>query len=97
MQWSPDGATIYFTSTRVAEPYVDELGDELYAVPAGGGAIAKVAAIEGGIGNISVSPDGKRIAFVGDAARQADPLLQPARSVRRGYRVYRSGSDPGLT
>ena len=65
MQWSPDGSTIYFTSTRVPEPYFDELGDELYAVPAGGGAITKVAAIEGSIGNISVSPDGKRIAFVG--------------------------------
>ena len=64
-QWSPDGATIYFTSTRVLEPYVDELGDELYAVPAGGGAITKIAAIEGSIGNIAVSPDGKRIAFVG--------------------------------
>ncbi len=36
MQWSPDGATIYFTSTRSAEPYFNELGDELYAVPAGG-------------------------------------------------------------
>ena len=65
MQWSPDGATIYFTSTRVAEPYVDESGDELYAVPAGGGPMTKVAAIEGGIGSIAVSPDGKRIAFIG--------------------------------
>jgi dipeptidyl aminopeptidase/acylaminoacyl peptidase len=64
-QWSPDGATLYFTSTRVPEPYVDELGDEIYAVPASGGAMRKVAAIEGSIGNLSVSPDGKRIAFVG--------------------------------
>ena len=64
-QWSPDGATIYFTSTRVPEPYVNELGDEIYVVPAAGGAITKVAAIEGSIGNLSVSPDGKRIAFVG--------------------------------
>jgi len=64
-QWSPDGNTIYFTSTRVPEPYVDELGDEIYAVAASGGAIRKVAAIEGSIGNLSVSPDGKRIAFVG--------------------------------
>ena len=64
-QWSPDGATIYFTSTRVPEPYVNELGDEIYGVAAAGGAITKVAAIEGSIGNLSVSPDGKRIAFVG--------------------------------
>jgi dipeptidyl aminopeptidase/acylaminoacyl peptidase len=65
IQWAPDGSTIYFVSTRVPEPYYEEKGDELYAVPAGGGAIVKVAAIDGEIGNISVSPDGKRIAFVG--------------------------------
>ena len=65
LQWAPDGVTIYFISTRTPEPYVNELGDELYAVPAGGGAITKVASIDGSIGNLSVSPDGKRIAFVG--------------------------------
>src|SRR4029078_3203283 len=64
-QWSPDGGTIYFTSTRVPEPYVDELGDEIYAVPSTGGGIRKAVAIEGSIGNLSVSADGKRIAFVG--------------------------------
>jgi dipeptidyl aminopeptidase/acylaminoacyl peptidase len=64
-QWSPDGATIYFTSTRVAEPYFNESGDELYAVPAAGGAMIKVASIAGSIGNIAVSPDGKQIAFIG--------------------------------
>src|SRR5205085_10804472 len=63
--WSPDGATIYFTSTRVAEPYYDEAGSELFSVPAAGGAMTKVAGIEGSIGNLSVSPDGKQIAFVG--------------------------------
>ncbi|MBW8867100.1 MAG: S9 family peptidase [Acidobacteria bacterium] len=64
--WSPDGSTIYFVSTRVAEPYYDESGDELYAVPAAGGPVARIAAIEGGIGNVSVSPDGKRLAFIGE-------------------------------
>ena len=64
-QWSPDGATIYFTSTRIPEPYVTEAGDEIYAVPAAGGAMTEVAAIEGSIGGFSVSPDGKQIAFVG--------------------------------
>jgi dipeptidyl aminopeptidase/acylaminoacyl peptidase len=65
MQWSTDGSHIYFTSTRVPEPYFNESGDELYAVPAAGGPIKKVAAIAGSIGNISVSPDGRRIAFIG--------------------------------
>ncbi len=64
-EWAPDGSRLYFVSTRVAEPYYTEAGDELYTVPAGGGAIVKVASIAGGIGNISVAPDGKRIAFIG--------------------------------
>jgi dipeptidyl aminopeptidase/acylaminoacyl peptidase len=63
--WAPDGSRIYFVSTRVAEPYYEEDDAELYTVPAGGGAIAKVARIEGGITSVSVSPDGSRIAFVG--------------------------------
>jgi dipeptidyl aminopeptidase/acylaminoacyl peptidase len=65
MQWSPDGATIYFTSTRVAEPWVTDAGDEAFAVPAAGGAMKKIASIDGDIGNLSISPDGKRLAFVG--------------------------------
>jgi dipeptidyl aminopeptidase/acylaminoacyl peptidase len=65
LQWSPDGATIYFTSTRVPEPWVTETGDSLYRVSAAGGAMTKVAGIDGSIGNISVSPDGRQIAFVG--------------------------------
>jgi len=65
LAWAPDGSKIYFLSTRVAEPYYDESGDELFAVPAGGGTIAKVAGIAGSIENMSVSPDGRRIAFAG--------------------------------
>jgi dipeptidyl aminopeptidase/acylaminoacyl peptidase len=49
----------------VAEPYYDESGAELFAVPAAGGAITKVASIAGSIDAASVSPDGRRIAFVG--------------------------------
>jgi dipeptidyl aminopeptidase/acylaminoacyl peptidase len=65
MEWSRDGSTIYFLSTRVAEPSYDESGAELFAVPAAGGAIRKIAGIAGDISTISPSPDGKHIAFVG--------------------------------
>ena len=63
--WAPDGSTIYFTSTRVHEAYYEPSDSDLYSVPAAGGEITKVASIDGTIGNLSVSPDGKRIAFVG--------------------------------
>jgi dipeptidyl aminopeptidase/acylaminoacyl peptidase len=63
--WSRDGSTIYFTSTRVPEAYYEAEDSDLYRVPAAGGSITKVASIDGSIGGLSVSPDGKRIAFVG--------------------------------
>jgi dipeptidyl aminopeptidase/acylaminoacyl peptidase len=63
--WAPDGSTIYFTSTRVHEPYYNPSDSDLYSVPATGGAIAKVASIDGTINDVSVSPDGKRLAFIG--------------------------------
>ena len=65
-EWAPDGSRLYFVSNRVAEPYYSEAGSELYAVPAAGGSMTKIASIAGNIGNISVSPDGRRIAFVGE-------------------------------
>jgi len=70
--WAPDGSKIYFTSTRVSEPYYTEADAELFSVPAAGGEFTKVASIDGGIGGISVSPDGKRIAFV--AALSGKPI-----------------------
>jgi dipeptidyl aminopeptidase/acylaminoacyl peptidase len=63
--WAPDGSTIYFTSTRVAEPYFEPNDSDLFSVPAAGGPITKVASIEGTIGDLAPSADGRRIAFVG--------------------------------
>ena len=80
IEWAPDGSTIYFTSTRVRGAVLRRPSDaELFACRRAGGAIAKVASIDGTIGNVSPSPDGKRIAFVGTLRGNADPLLQPAR------------------
>jgi dipeptidyl aminopeptidase/acylaminoacyl peptidase len=63
--WAPDTSTLYFSSNRVPEPYYEPNHSELYSVPAAGGPITKVASIEGTIGDISVSRDGRRLAFVG--------------------------------
>jgi dipeptidyl aminopeptidase/acylaminoacyl peptidase len=65
VQWSPDGTSLYFVSDRVAESYYTGSDADLYRVPAAGGAIQRIASIDGPIGSLSVSPDGKRLAFVG--------------------------------
>lgn len=62
--WSNDGSRIFFTSSRVDEGYYFQAKSELFAVPAGGGEFVKVASINGGIGSVRVSPDGRRVAFV---------------------------------
>jgi len=71
--WSPDTSRLYFISVRMLEPYYQLRESELYSVPADGGAIEKVAAIQGAIFNFALSPDGKHIAFNG-------VLNQPVRS-----------------
>ena len=71
-EWSPDGSRLYFTSNRRLEPYYDEAGAELYSVAANGGAITKVASLNGQIGSYGISPDGKQIAFTG--IENAKPL-----------------------
>jgi dipeptidyl aminopeptidase/acylaminoacyl peptidase len=63
--WAPDGSRIYFASTRVDDPYYLQNDSDLYAVPAAGGEIVRIASINGGIGGPRPSPDGKWIAFSG--------------------------------
>ena len=64
--WAKDGAKIYYTSNRESEPYYKAQDSDVYAVAVtGGGEPVKVASIDGPIRGLSVSPDGKRLAFVG--------------------------------
>ena len=63
--WSKDASKIYFTSERVREPYYESNDNDIYVVNASGGEITKVASIDGPIRQLSLSPDGGRIAFVG--------------------------------
>jgi len=61
--WSRDGARIYFTSTRVLEPYYAPSDADLYAIPAGGGDMVRIASIDGEIEAFAPSPDGEQIVF----------------------------------
>ena len=64
--WSRDGQKIYFVSDRVKESYYAPPDSDLYVVAASGGDLTKVASIDGPIGAISLSPDGTRMAFIGE-------------------------------
>ncbi len=65
VSWSPDGKRVFFTSTRVKEPYYSDPDTDLFSVPASGGEVEKAADIEGPIGDYALSPDGRRVALVG--------------------------------
>jgi dipeptidyl aminopeptidase/acylaminoacyl peptidase len=67
--WARDGATIYFVSERVAEPYYEPQKDTIYAVGASGGEPVAVAGIGGDIHSLVLSPDGRQLAFIGAPAR----------------------------
>jgi dipeptidyl aminopeptidase/acylaminoacyl peptidase len=64
--WSRDGSKIYFVSDRVKEPYYAPPDSDIYFVNASGGEIQKVASIDGRIGSLALSPDGRRLAFIGE-------------------------------
>jgi len=72
--WAPDGSRLYVVSDRAKEAYYEEAGESIYAVPAAGGELVKVAGIAGGISSMAVSPDGSQIAFIGAAK------VEPVRS-----------------
>ena len=75
--WSPDGGSVYFTSTRTFEPYYDAEDADLFSVSRDGGEIAKVASIDGKIERVAVSPDGQWIAFLGIPGKPARSYNQP--------------------
>ena len=81
--WSKDGSQIYFTSSRVDEPYYELPRTDLYSVPAVGGKPVKITTIDldtefsTDSGAISLSPDGKQIAFIAATTQPVNSYTQP--------------------
>jgi len=84
--WSNDGSQIYFTSDRNDEPYYDLPKTDLYSVAAAGPAQAgvKITTIDlqvGGFGPgggaLSLSPNGKQVAFTASTNRPINSYTQP--------------------
>ncbi len=79
--WSKDGSQIYFTSSRIDEPYYELPRTDLYSVASGGGKPVKITTIDlntqfGG-GTLSLSPDGKQVAFVAGTTQPINSYTEP--------------------
>src|SRR5437773_1283666 len=81
--WSRDGSQIYFTSSRIDEPYYELPRTDLYSVPAAGGKPVKITTIDlntqfgPGGGALSLSPDGKQVAFVAATNQPINSYTEP--------------------
>ena len=81
--WSKDGSQIYFTTSRVDEPYYEFPKSDLYSVAATGGEPVKITTLELNLGGgpdagvLSLSPDGKQIAFIAATTRPVNSYTQP--------------------
>ena len=64
-QWSRDGARIYFGSDRVPESYYYPPDNNVYSVPAAGGALDTVVDINGPAFGFALGSDGKSVALRG--------------------------------
>ncbi|MEO5720825.1 MAG: S9 family peptidase [Chthoniobacterales bacterium] len=75
--WSKDGTQIYYTTLRVDEPEFELPKTELFAVPAAGGEPALLNTIAMGMDSPTLSPDGKRLAFMGSVNEPVNSYTQP--------------------
>jgi dipeptidyl aminopeptidase/acylaminoacyl peptidase len=75
--WSNDGRQLFFLSDRDLEPYHHSDRGAVYSIPAEGGPIRKVAGIAGSVQDLTISPDGKKLAFRGTLGEPARSFAQP--------------------
>ncbi|PYJ35780.1 MAG: hypothetical protein DME79_01335, partial [Verrucomicrobia bacterium] len=81
--WSKDGAQIYFTSSRIDEPYYELPRTDLYSVAVAGGKPVTITTIDlntqfgPGGGALSLSPDGKQVAFLAATNQPVNSYTEP--------------------
>lgn len=75
--WTHDGSRIYFLTSRIDEPYYELPSTDIYSISSIGGPPEKLATIPMGIGDLTLSPDGRSIAFHGSIAQPVRSYSQP--------------------
>jgi dipeptidyl aminopeptidase/acylaminoacyl peptidase len=75
--WSPDDTRIYFLTQHIDEPYYELPSTDIYSVPSAGGNPEKVVSVPMDIGDLVLSPDGRKLAFHGSVAQPIRSYSQP--------------------
>ncbi len=75
--WTHDGSRIYFLTRRIDEPYYETPSTDVYSVTSAGSTPEKVATVRMGIGDLTLSPDGRRVAFHGSVTQPVRSYSQP--------------------
>ena len=80
--FTPDSSRIIFHANRVIEPYYELPQSDILSVPAAGGPVeliskVKLGGLLGGISEMVLSPDGKRVAFIGAVEDPVRSYAQP--------------------
>lgn len=77
IMWSPDSSKIYFTTTQVDDPSYEHPHADVYSVAAAGGAPSKILSINMAPREMSLSPDGKRLAFCASVNEPVQSYTEP--------------------
>jgi len=75
--WTHDGSRIYFLTRRVDEPYYETGSTDIYSVASTGGAPEKLSTVPMDIYSLTLSPDGRRVAFHGSVTQPVRSYSQP--------------------
>jgi dipeptidyl aminopeptidase/acylaminoacyl peptidase len=75
--WAKDNARIFFASLHADEPYYELPKTELYSISLSGGEQSKINSFDMDLGDMSLSPDGKQIAFVASTTQPVNSYTQP--------------------
>jgi dipeptidyl aminopeptidase/acylaminoacyl peptidase len=77
IMWSKDSSTIYFTTAKVDDPSYEQPHSDVYSVAAAGGTPEKLLTINMAPREMSLSPDGKRLAFCASVNEPVQSYTEP--------------------
>jgi dipeptidyl aminopeptidase/acylaminoacyl peptidase len=78
--WTHDGSRLYFLTSHVDEPYYETGSTDIYSIASSapaGGTPEKLATIAMDVYGLTLSPDGRRVAFHGSVSEPIRSYTQP--------------------